>query len=400
MRSVKSPRAFVACATPVVLSVSVLVAACSADGGAQIPDDVDAAVPTADSLGIDASRGGSNDAAAPLDATLPADPDAASPPTDGATSDATPPNDAQIVEAGQDAGGPQGSACQPLSQIQQQACGTCGFQTRTCLATDGGPVGKWGAWGFCQGQVAGGCTPGQSATEACGFCGTRQKVCQNDCTYAVGACQGQPANPCPPGAIDYELGLSCDVGGRERFCSAACTWGSFGGCFVPEGGLTGASIKIPATVGAKASAKFTLPAAQTLELLGDTCPTATIGTTMTSYQYVEVYNPTAKTATVSVWTGKATGGVDIDTVMAAYGGVNVPFTAAARMACVSGVNDSCTDGDATACKASWAGLVGTDAVTIGAYGSALVYNAAFNDAASGSPHAGAYQLFVRTDALQ
>ncbi len=395
MRAVRLVRSLLAVA---VLFAFHATTACSADGGAPILDEGDAASPTADSLGTDASTGGGHDATLEGSA-LPGDPDAAPRPEAGSADSGMPP-DAQIIEAGQDAGGPQGSPCQPLDTIQQQACGICGFQTRTCLAPDGGPVGRWGAWGFCQGQVPGGCTPGKTTTETCGFCGTRQKVCQNDCSYAVGSCQGQPADACQPATVDFEVGLSCDVGGRQRVCSAACTWGNFGGCFVPEGGTASASIKIPTTVGAKASAKFSLPAAQTIGLLADTCPGATIGTSVTSYQYVEVYNPTAKTATVSVWTGKATGGADIDTVMAAYGGVNVPLTPAARSACLAGVADSCTDADTTACKVSWAGLVGADAVTIGPYGSALVYNASFDDASSGNPHSGAYQMFVRTDALQ
>jgi hypothetical protein len=378
----------------------VSISACSADGGAAIGDDSDAAGPASQTFPVDAAAAERTDATVPTPPPPPpGEPDAAVPVSDAAVPE-TGAVDARVVEAGQDAGGPMGSPCAPLNDIEQQTCGTCGFQTRTCLPADGGATGKWGAWGFCQGQVPGGCTPGQATTEACGNCGTRQKVCQNDCSYAVGSCQGEPSNACAPGSTDFEVGLSCDVGGRERVCGAACTWGNFGGCFVPEGGTASASIKIPTTVGSKASAKFSLPAAQTIGLLADTCPSATIGSSTTSYQYVEVYNPTAKTAKVSVWTAKATGGADIDTVMAAYNGVNVPLTASARMACAAGVNDGCSDTDPTACQSSWAGLVGTDAVAIGGYGSVLIYNAAFNDSSSSSPHSGPYQLVVRTDSLQ
>ena len=398
MRSVKSVHVLLATAA---LGVTSATAACSADGGSQILDESDAAAPaTPPTTGADAARGASNLPDATLTAdSSPDDPGTTPAPADAGAKDSGKPLDAQVIEAGEDAGGPQGSACQPLNQIQQETCGMCGFQTRTCLVTDGGGSGAWGPWGFCQGEVAGGCQPGASSSEACGLCGTRQKVCQNDCTYAVGSCQGQPANACQPGTTDYEVGLSCDVGGRQRVCSAACTWGNFGNCFVPEGGTVGASMTIPTTVGAKISAKFTLANTQTIARLSGSCPSGSVSNSATAYQYVEVYNPTAKTASVSVWTGKPTGGVDIDTVMAAYNGVNVPLTPAARMACSVGVDDTCSDPDATACLATWGGLVGSGGVTIAPYGSVVVYTAAYWDATSSNAHAGGFMMFVRTDAL-
>jgi hypothetical protein len=297
----------------------------------------------------------------------------------------------------------------------------CGNHTRLCLADpDAGTgdaaatSGVWGAWGFCQNEVPGGCVPGTTSQEDCGLCGSRTKICQNDCTYAVGSCQGQPANACTPGTMDFQVGLSCDVGGRSRFCSdggttqpgvAACTYGNYGGCYIPEGGTTGAELDIATTAGGTKSGTFNLPAAQTIGRLGafDQCPNATIGTTITSYQYVEVHNPTAQTAKVSIWGSKAPAGSDIDTIMAVYNGFNVPLTDTARKACSVGVTDDCSDTtDPTSCLMSWAGLMSADGnpVTIGPFNSAIVYTAAYFAASGTITTSGPYILSVRTESLQ
>jgi hypothetical protein len=184
----------------------------------------------------------------------------------------------------------------------------------------------------------------------------------------------------------------------------ACQYGNFGGCYVPEGGTTGASIDIGTTAGAKVTGTFNLDPNQTIARLGafDVCPNATISTSVEPYQYVEVHNPTSMTAKVSVWGSKTATGPDIDTVMAAYNGFNVPITATARQSCNVGVNDSCIDNlnDPTACLMSWAGLILNDQgpVTIGPFNSALIYTTAYGTL--GQPNSGPYILSVRTESIQ
>jgi hypothetical protein len=398
------------------LAACNLVVACTADGTPTVDDD--SGTPEGD------SGGGGGDSSPGTDSTVPNDSgvDSTVPGKDSGEKDtgqkdtSTP----DVHEAGPpDTGadmGPPGSPCLVSTGIEQQGCGLCGYQTRVCLAADGGTSGVWGNWGFCQSEVANGCVPGSTGSEACGLCGTRQKICQNDCSYAVGACQNQPPNACEPGSIDFQVGLSCDVGGRSRQCSdggtsqpgvAACTFGGFGGCYVPEGGASGASLNLSTTVGSKVSGKFTIPTNQASGQLGpfDTCPNASISTTtIANYQFVEVHNPTGMTAKVSVWTGQATGGPLLDTIMAAYNGFNVPTTDTARRACTVGVNDSCNDttSDPTSCKDSWAGLMNADGnpVTVSPFGSVMIYNAGYYSSTGTDPHAGDYMMFVRTESLQ
>ena len=286
------------------------------------------------------------------------------------------------LDAGLDSGAT-GSACLPNGSIGTEPCGLCGFHTRLCAPNTAGGTPVWQVWGFCQDEVVDACVPGTMTTEACGNCGTRQKACQMDCSYAVGACTGQPVNSCPPGAIDFEDGLSCAVGGRQRTCSNTCTYGAFGGCITH--GAAG-KLTIPATAGSTTSGEFTLALSQTTKRLdtGD-CPT-TVTATSTAYQYIELDNPTAKTITVSVWSGKSAhaGSVVIDTIMGSYAGATVPSTDAARRACVNTVNDTCFATDyPTECANSWAGLVDTDALTIGPNGKALVYVASYFDTDKG-----------------
>ena len=412
MRSVKSLSVLFAMASLGAWGI----AACSADGDSPGIDEGQDSGGNTTRPGVD----GATDSQVGTDATLTdsgrndAGKDAAGDATDSAVADVV--QDTQVVDAGQDTGSPQGSPCSPVNQVEQQTCGFCGHQSRICLASgdagDGGTTGEWGAWGFCQGEVANGCAPGATASEPCGLCGTRQRICQNDCTYAVGTCSGQPTNACQPGTTDFQVGLSCDAGGRQRSCSgdagpsAACTWGNFGSCYVPEGGTNTLWMNLPDTVGAKASNTFTIPTSQSMYRLSilDDCPTATISSfATTNYQYVEVHNPTARTATVSIWGSKASTGPDIDSIMAAYSGFSIPTTTTQRQACSSGVNDSCNDMvDPTSCLDGWAGLMSTDGygVTVGPYNSVIVYMAAYYDTVSSNPHSGDFVLNVRTEQLQ
>jgi hypothetical protein len=181
----------------------------------------------------------------------------------------------------------------------------------------------------------------------------------------------------------------------------ACSWGNFGDCVVHTAEN---SIAISTSASGKVSGTFNIPTSQAVNRLSDDCPAATISSTATNYQYVEVRNPTATAAHVSVWLSKAStaSAQDIDTVMAAYNGGALPATDAQRKACIAGVNDDCNDSsDPSACLAHWSGLVATNgAVTIAPSGSVLVYVAAFWGTSSSDAHAGDFVLNVRTDSLQ
>lgn len=303
--------------------------------------------------------------------------------------------DAAPDAPGTDAGAT-GSPCPTQDQVGKQTCGLCGFQTRLCGRTDPADPASplaWQEWGFCQSEVVGGCVPGTATTEACGLCGTRAKVCQNDCQYAVSACKNEPVGACQPGTIEYQAGLSCAEGGRSRTCAPTCEYGAFGACFVPgEPTLT-----LATNAGGKVSGQFTLEAATTAPRLSGTCPTGSISNSATSYSYVLLVNPTASTLVVSLWTGQSTtaGSAYIDTVLATYASSTKPATDAERKACTTGVNDTCSDNsDPTACVSSWAGLFGASAITIPPNGKAYAYVGAWTSSGHGD-----YQLTARTDAV-
>jgi hypothetical protein len=324
--------------------------------------------------------------------------------------------------------GSTGDPCSPNGQVEYQSCGMCGLQSRVCLANDptadGGEAGTpvWQGWGFCSGEVRNGCTPGASNSVPCGLCGTQQQICQNDCTWAVSACQGQPPNPCAPDASDFEPGLSCDAGGRSRTCGLNCIWSSFSNtCYIPsppDGSLTGAAVTISTstTSGTNQVTKtFDMPLGHTINVLESftTCPANVVSNMLTSYRYVQVFNPTAQTATVSIWTGAVPGTLDIDTLVAAYKMQTPPATDTQRQQCkwpTKGFSlDSCNDSTGTnpkSCQASWGGLMVGDGnqVTITPYSTIVVYVGAAYNAANppfgDGGYYGSFQFAVRTETLQ
>ena len=187
-------------------------------------------------------------------------------------------------------------------------------------------------------------------------------------------------------------------------------WGAFTDCYVPEGGVTGESVPVALTVGAKSTGTFSLPSSQTvarLDPFGGACPNADVETSApTSYSYVSVVNTSGMTATVSIWGSKAStaGAQDIDTIMATYAGGSVPLTDMQRKMCSVGVADYCFDdqSDPTACQSGWAGIIKGDSapVTVPPYQSIIVYTAAYYGSGSSEPKSGDYQLTVRTESLQ
>ncbi|MDF2695911.1 MAG: hypothetical protein K0S65_4294 [Labilithrix sp.] len=309
-----------------------------------------------------------------------------------------------VVDGGADADaggdkGEEGSACPTKDLVQQQACGLCGVQYRLCAPTDrdAGSPNVWQPWGYCQNELVDGCEPGTTTTEACGLCGTRQKVCQNDCRYAVGACKGEPANACEPGKVDFQDGLSCTVGGRQRTCQANCVYTDFGDCFTP-GEPDVPSLTVSGTAGQTVTGDFVLTTAEKLPRLSGTCPNADADNAERPSNWIKLINPTGSVLKVTVWTLKSTkpGATVIDTVMASYG-KSFPGTPAKREACIAGVIDGCPDGaagDPGSCLNSWAALYGANAVAIGANSQAYIWVGGYSDSAVGD-----YQLSARTDTV-
>lgn len=407
----------------VALSATAL-AACSADGGGDLGGD-DSGAAAQDAVGTDTSTG--HDAGTAQDSSLAQDSgNDTSVAADTSATDVVmidvvsdtghvdAAGDAGVVDASEggaavDAGdgglAAVGSPCAALNATQKQVCGTCGFQERVC--SDPGDAGHstWQPWGFCQAEVANGCTPGSQTSEACGLCGTRVKQCQNDCAYAVGACTGQPPNACSPGSVDFEVGLSCDAGGRQRTCQSSCTWDNFGACFIPDGGALGNNfLVVPSTAGAKATKTFSMPSSTKLKRLSTgSCPLTSLSTTLTSYTYVQLQNNNGQAATVSIFHAQSQGATYIDSVMAVYATVSPPADTndVAREQCKTGttVNDTCSDTttDPLACASSWAGLMIGDShqVTIPAHSYVWVYSAAYFAADSGN-----FDLNVITNSLQ
>ena len=78
------------------------------------------------------------------------------------------------------------AACLP-NDLDDQACGKCGQQWRTC-----GADGTWGGFGACAGE--GPCTSGDTETQSCeDDTGTQARVCNTECTWAAWSpCETEP----------------------------------------------------------------------------------------------------------------------------------------------------------------------------------------------------------------
>lgn len=104
--------------------------------------------------------------------------------------------------------------CSP-GEIEEQGCGAGGTQDRTCTESC-----EWSAWGICEGEVEGDCSPGEE--QSCGNCGTRS--CDGSGEW--GACLGQGV--CSPGATQDQ---PCNgVGMQSRDCHGSCHWGAWSSC--------------------------------------------------------------------------------------------------------------------------------------------------------------------------
>lgn len=305
---------------------------------------------------------------------------------------------------------PPGSPCGPLFTKQERACGTCGTENRVCLkqldagaADAAGQPGYWSPWSNCVTPATAVCDPVQNyADEKCGNCGTRQRVCQLDCTFIAGlTCQNE--GECAPGSNDWEQGLGCNSPlGRTKSCTPTCSYDLAASCTTapPNPNNLVIASTTPGTIVTKTFSTNAVTEKRVVASFGGAlaCP-ATLSSTMTVRQYVEVKNTTASALHLSVWAAKAaTTSVSNDTVMAVYAGGIVPKSDAERQNCIEIVSDDCdsTIGGALnpkACVSGQAGLLKGDddgsggtyaGVPIPANGSITVYVAPYSGATAGN----------------
>jgi hypothetical protein len=300
-------------------------------------------------------------------------------------------------EAGVDAGPPPpvvGAVCTTIDAKATKACGKCGKAETLCIDDGSGKTGKWGDYGAC-GSEAGECVPGEIVTQDCGNCGKQVKTCNQYCAFSTGTCTGQPPNSCVPGATEY-TSASCTTGYRNRTCGTACQWSSFSAtCAAPVNEIV---FDIGATVNAVTTKLINFSAARQGSRISPfgTCPLSTAPQSGNyPYQYVELRNPTTKSAKVTVFV--STAGVAIDTIMAVYGTPIQPMDDAGRKACTFGVNDQSADTTLTG-NTDFSLISG---VTIPAGGSVLVYVSTFyeNVAAAGEITTGNLNLNAKVETL-
>ena len=302
------------------------VVGCSASGTDGVAGTTDPTVPPPDNTAV-----------------LPPATDSGDPPVVDASTDTSKKDSGPKPEAGVDAGPPPpvpGAACPTVNAVGTKPCGACGVAETLCL-DDGTGTGKnkWTAYGQCTGEIPDGCTPGTIVTEDCGNCGKLTKTCNQFCAFAVTACAGQPVNNCKAGTLEYS-GAGCPTAStyRNRTCGVACTWGAYSPtCEMPVNDIV---FNIGAVAGATTTKVITFTAARVGTRLTGSCPSANLSAPVNHpYQFVEVHNPTAKAAKVTVYVSQPAGGALVDTVMTAYANPIQPMDDPSRKACRDGVND-------------------------------------------------------------
>ena len=307
-------------------------------------------------------------------------------PKDSGVKDAsTTPKDSGVFPA-------EGSSCSTAGEQVEKPCGMCGYAKSFCGGTPGALT--WQPYGFCDQPAGAECVAGTVDTGACGNCGTQPRVCQSDCHFQLGSCT-EPMGACPAGLRKFNVGLSCPVGpnsGREQECDSTCKWALPGDCTTRATSLT-----LPTTVGGKVNEEFALTATSTqlaaLPTYGSTCPISSISSFSNySYAYVTVTNPSAKAATVSLWTAQAFGGPTFQSNIAVYSRNTPPVTETERKTC-SVLNTGCTTAPCDT-SGDWAGFVGANALKIsaGTTVTLFVYPTKATDT-------GTFQVYATVDAL-
>lgn len=361
------------------------IVGCSADGSSDLIEDPGSATEPDDTAG----------------STLPP----SNPGTGGSTSKdagATKKDAGKKDAAPKDAGPPPpqpGDACTKIDEIFKKSCGKCGSQEAVCLASaDGGATGSVSAYGPCLGET-GQCIPGEVEDVECGNCGTAKKTCNNYCAWSTSACTGQPANSCKPGTIEYTAAGCSPSTYRKRDCQTSCTWTNYSTtCAQPVNEIV---LSVAGGAGSVSSKPFTLSTAKMHNRLASygTCPlTSNFSTGDYPYQYVEVKNTLAQSATLTIYATQPGATTVIDTIMAGYSTPIMPMDDAARKSCAFGPNDQSSASDPTG---------NTDLsilknVTIGAGSSILVYVSTFYDYDVQTPAetTGTLTLNARIESLQ
>lgn len=339
----------------------------------------------------------------PFTEPAPAEPPASSLPASGSSEDGPGPADASSTkrdsgrrtDAAVDAGSlppVPGEPCATPNSIVEKPCGACGRHSAVCLVGDGG-AGHWSDYGSCDGQVPGGCEPGQTVTEACGNCGTRVRTCSKSCGWDAPKCAGEPSQSCSPGTVDLVAAGCKESTYRQVSCRADCTYEPVSvACDAPPTFVT-----VPPTTGGVSSTIALLSASQTMTKVTGACP-ATLSAIITPYAYVQVKNPLPKGAVVSIWSSTAPHGAVVDTTLAAYASETGPTSDTPRRSCVqlSAYGNSSLTGDDR-----FASLDGSRKLTIAAGGTISVYVGAEKgfDASKPSDSTGPVKLNVRTESL-
>lgn len=177
----------------------------------------------------DAGSDGNADDGAPADDGTPVDDggdeggEAGDPGTDDGTDGGDIETDADAADAADAGGGDGGDVECQLGSIEYQDCGTCGWETRTCI-----DPGNWDDWSGCTEE--GPCLPPATQDIPCGNCGTQSQECLSQCSTTiggyckrecwwadVGACTDQ--GPCSPPQTQ-----PCDLCGTQN-CRQICEWG-------------------------------------------------------------------------------------------------------------------------------------------------------------------------------
>jgi hypothetical protein len=354
------------------------VVGCSADGGSGIGAGTDPNLPAPDP-GVALPDPGT-----PPDNSIP-----------DAGKDASKKDSGPKTEAGVDAGPPppvEGTACPLIDAKATKMCGACGTAETLCQ-DDGTGKGKWSAYGACAKEIANGCIPGTQGD--CGNCG--KQTCNQYCAFA--ACVVPVTAVCKPAAVEYTT-ASCTTPStyKNRTCSATCAWGSYSAtCAAPVNDLV---LNIGGAVAAVTSKTITFSLAKVGPRIIGSCPNPSISATGGyPYQYVELHNPTAKAAKVTVYASTAPGGQVVDTVMAVYANPIQPMDDAGRKACRDGANDQSAAADPTGAT----NFSILKAVAIPAGGSVLVWVGAYEENGDldldGLPSVGDFSINTKIETL-
>lgn len=139
---------------------------------------------------------------------------------------------------GGDGGVPDGAEefCSDPGATETVSCGACGTTQRFCTAD-----GTW-AYGAC--DEGGMCTPGTTQEIACGACGSQMARCNSACEWEpVGECSGEGG--CEPGTRTRSSDGCPEGEDREVVCGESCSFEPVGECLPNDCDEPGAFETIP-----------------------------------------------------------------------------------------------------------------------------------------------------------